>query len=354
VAAVAALATRNAEFYGGRVFQADAIRRMRASLRPMAWPWLRVHQLAAERGITLLTADQVENPRDVRLIAYDWTPDAERLVAGGARPTVLVSFEPPVIAWSLYARLPELSQQFAHVFLFEGARELVHGTTFHSLRFPQPCPPPRLAPSRWADRRFVVMINSNKALPSVTDPRRWLDRPREVSLKRALAARRYPPIAQDRYLVRFAAIDGFTELDLYGEGWTARHPAVSPDQHARAVERFRGTVGDKLATLAGYRFALAIENTRFPGYISEKLFDCFFAGVIPVYDGAPDVERYVPAEAFVDARQFSGWGAVEQFLRAMSENDCQRMLAAGSDYLRSPEFARFCSDAFARDVVEAL
>jgi len=198
------------------------------------------------------------------------------------------------------------------------------------------------------------MINSNKALASVTDPRRWLDRPREVSLKRALAARRYPPIARDRYLARFAAIDAFDELDLYGEGWATRHPAVSPAQHARAVKRFRGTVGDKLATLAGYRFALAIENTRFPGYVSEKLFDCFFAGTIPVYDGAPDVERYVPAEAFVDARQFNGWAAVEQYLRAMSDNDGQRMLAAGADYLRSSDFERFCADAFAREVVEAL
>src|SRR4029079_17397741 len=76
VATVAALATRNSEFYAGRVFDADAVRRMRPALQPMAWPWLRVVELAAERGTTLLTADQVTDPRDVHLIAYDWTPDA--------------------------------------------------------------------------------------------------------------------------------------------------------------------------------------------------------------------------------------------------------------------------------------
>jgi hypothetical protein len=53
VVAVAALATRNTEFYAGRVFQADAIRHMRPSLQTMAWPWLRVFQLADEQGITL-------------------------------------------------------------------------------------------------------------------------------------------------------------------------------------------------------------------------------------------------------------------------------------------------------------
>ena len=37
---VAALATRNSEFYAERVFDPDAIAAMRPSLRPMAWPWL--------------------------------------------------------------------------------------------------------------------------------------------------------------------------------------------------------------------------------------------------------------------------------------------------------------------------
>ncbi|HEV7666699.1 MAG TPA: hypothetical protein VGQ62_24410, partial [Chloroflexota bacterium] len=69
----AALATRNAEFYADRVFDPEAIARLRKSLEPMATPWLRVHELAAQRGIRLLTADRVEaegiDPQEVMLVA---------------------------------------------------------------------------------------------------------------------------------------------------------------------------------------------------------------------------------------------------------------------------------------------
>jgi hypothetical protein len=358
----AALATRNAEFYADRVFEPDALASMRPSLRPMALPWAPVRTLAAERGIRVLTADRVQHegidPREVLLIAYDWTPDAEQLLARGARPAVLVSFEPPVIAWSLYYNLPRLSAQFPHVFLFEGARDRVGRTArFHPLFFPQPCPPPRPTGKPWSQRRFLAMINSNKELPRALDLARWFDSPREVSLKRELAALRYRPIARARYGARLRAIRAFAErddFDLFGEGWQRRHPAVDHNLHEAAQRAFRGVVDDKLALLGGYRFALVIENTRYPGYITEKLFDCFFARCIPVYHGAPDVAQYVPPSAFIDARQFATYAALEQFLRSFSESEAARYLDAAYTFLRSPAFEPFCAQHFARDLVDAL
>src|ERR1051326_3010867 len=93
---------------------------MRASLRPMAAPWLNVHAAARERGLRMITADRVDaegiDPRDVLVVAYDWTPDAARLIKAGARPATLVSFEPPVIAWWLYYHLERISATFPHTF----------------------------------------------------------------------------------------------------------------------------------------------------------------------------------------------------------------------------------------------
>ncbi|MCA1646133.1 MAG: hypothetical protein LC797_11950, partial [Chloroflexi bacterium] len=294
----------------------------------------------------------------VLLVAYDWTPDAEGLIARGARPAALVSFEPPVIAWSLYHGLGTLSLRFPHTFLFEGARERVAPTTrFHPLHFPQPCPHPRPTGRSWSMRRFMVMINSNKALPRWRDPARWLDRPREVSVKRALAGLRYRPIARDRYLARLRAIEAFAGLDdfdLFGEGWSTRHPAVEASLHAAAERVYRGTVPDKLALLAGYRFGLVFENTRFPGYISEKLFDCLFARCIPIYSGAPDVAQYVPPAAFIDAREFRNFTELERFLRGITEADAKRYVDAGHSFLASAAYESFCADRFARDMVDAL
>ena len=358
----AALATRNTEFHADRVFDPRAIAAMRASLEPMATPWLAVHAAARERGLRVLTADRVEaegiDPRQVLVIAYDWTPDAERLIARGARPAVLVSFEPPVIAWWLYYHLKEVSARFPHTFLFEGARDRVARTTwFHPLYFPQPCPPPRPTGRPWSHRRFLAMINSNKALPRGRELARWLDRPRELSVRREIAGLRYRPIARDRYRARLRAIAAFAEhddFDLYGEGWQNRHPAVEPALHAAAQRAYRGTVEDKLKLLAGYRFALVYENTRFSGYISEKLFDCFFARCIPIYSGAPDIAQYVPPATFIDVRQFPSFPELERFLRNITEEDAKRYVDAAHTFLISPAFESWCAERFARDVVDAL
>lgn len=357
-----ALATRTTEFYADRVFDPRAIARMRPSLEPMATPWLSVQAAARERGVRLLTADRVEaegiDPRQVLLIAYDWTHDAERLIARGARPAILVSFEPPVIAWWLYYNLERVSARFPHTFLFEGARERVAPTTwFHPLYFPQPCPPPRPTGRPWSKRRFLVMINSNKALPRARELARWLDRPRELSIRREIAGFRYRPIARDRYRARLRAIEAFADrgdFDLYGEGWQSRHPAVEPAVHAAAERAYRGTVQDKLKLLAGYRFALVYENTRFSGYISEKLFDCFYARCIPIYSGAPDIAQYVPPAAFIDVRQFPSFPELERFLRHTTEEDAKRYVDAAHTFLISPGFEAWCADHFARDVVDAL
>jgi hypothetical protein len=358
----AALAIRNSEFHGDRVFDPHEVASLRRSLDPIAAPWLRVHQVARERGLRVLTADRVASeqidPRQVALIAYDWTPDAERLLNQGAQPSVLVSFEPPVIAWQLYYHLASISARFQHTFLFEGARERVaRGTRFHPLYFPQPCPPPRPTGQPWGKRRFLTMINSQKALPRARDFARWFDHPREVSLKRTIAGLRYRPVARDRYGARLRAIESFAEredFDLYGEGWLERHPAIEPAVFETAQRVYRGPIDDKLSLLARYRFALVYENTRFAGYISEKLFDCFFARCIPIYSGAPDVAQYVPPPAFIDVRQFATFRELEIFLRGLTEEDARRYVDAAHAFLLSSAYEAFCVDRFARDLVDAL
>jgi hypothetical protein len=358
----AALATRNTEFYGDRVFDVGEVAALRPSLRSMAEPWLPIHVQARERGIRLLTADRIAtegiDPRQVMLVAYDWTPDAQNLVRQGVQPAILISFEPPVIAWSLYYHLEQISGMFPHTFMFEGARDRVHGSSrFHPLNFPLPCPYPRPTGRSWAQRRFLTMVNSNKGLPHARDLARWFDRPREVSAKRTWAGLRYRPVARVRYGARLRAIEAFSNLDdfdLYGEGWETRHPAVEPAAHANALRVYRGAIDNKLALLAGYRFALVFENTRYPGYISEKIFDCFYARCIPVYSGAPDVAMYIPPPSFIDLRQFSSYRELERFLRGLTEADARRYVDAAHAFLSSAAHEAFCANRLARDMVDVL
>jgi hypothetical protein len=353
--ATIALAIRNQEFQQGRIFDLDAIDAMRDSLRPIAVPWVTVAAEARRRGLRLVTADQVgDDASEVRVLAYDWPPVAAELVAHGARAVVLTTLEPPVIAWSFYADLARLSAGVAHALVFRGAQaRLAPGCTFNELRYPQ-APRPASSPPDWGGRTgFLAMINSNKAI--VRSPMRAFDRPRELSLKRELAAWRYRPIGRELYSERLRAIRWFarsSDFDLYGEGWERRHPQVDRATHAHALRAYRGTTSDKLATLGSYRFALAFENARFDGYVSEKLFDCLYAGAIPVYLGAPDIDRFVPPDAFVDARRFPSYAALEAHLRVLSSSQADSHLAAARAFLASPAFQSFSAERFAEQVLD--
>jgi Glycosyltransferase family 10 (fucosyltransferase) C-term len=323
-------------------------------------PWRLVRELAREHGLLLMTADRVAtlgiDPRSVIVLAYDWSPAAQALVAAGARPGVLTSLEPPVIAWELYYRLPQLSARFPVTFLFGGAAErIAPGCTFRPLLFPQVRRPGEVVWPDWSQRRLLVSIVANKAI--VRSVTRWFDQPREVSVKRELASMRYAPLAADLYIERLRAVAQFAgrpDFDTFGQGWERRHPAVPGQLHAAFLRAFRGPAHGKLATLAQYRFALCLENSSFPGYISEKIFDCFFAGTVPLYLGAPDVHDYIPAETFIDLRQFRDYAAVEAFLESLDEASTSRYVDAAAEFMHSPAFANFSQERFAREMVDAL
>jgi len=63
----------------------------------------------------------------------------------------------------------------------------------------------------------------------------------------------------------------------------------------------------KIDTLRRYKFCVAIENSKDRHYVSEKVYDAFVAGCVPIYFGAPNVLDYVPhADAIIDLRALDG------------------------------------------------
>lgn len=90
-----------------------------------------------------------------------------------------------------------------------------------------------------------------------------------------------------RFVERLKAHYG-DRLDLYGQGF-------------RDFE-------DKMEVLAPYRYHIVIENSRSRYYFTEKLTDCYLAGVFPFYYGCTNVSDYFPSEAFrtIDVRDPDG------------------------------------------------
>lgn len=50
----------------------------------------------------------------------------------------------------------------------------------------------------------------------------------------------------------------------------------------------------KIAIGSQYHFWFAAENSNAESYVTEKIYEAFDAGVVPVYFGAPNIERFVP------------------------------------------------------------
>jgi len=60
----------------------------------------------------------------------------------------------------------------------------------------------------------------------------------------------------------------------------------------------------KIETLRGYKFTIAFENTRLPGWVTEKLIDPLLAHSIPVYWGDPSVAELFNPKAFINCADF--------------------------------------------------
>ena len=55
---------------------------------------------------------------------------------------------------------------------------------------------------------------------------------------------------------------------------------------------FNNHIKYKGDALNDYMFSICVENSKVPGYFTEKIMDCFNTGTIPVYWGDPDIGEY--------------------------------------------------------------
>jgi len=311
----------------------------------------------AESGVGMVTADAYlasdSRSQTAVVLSNEVTRFTRSLLFDhGLRGSVCLSGESPIIAWRFYDGLAESSSWFDHLMLFPGARALTTGSaTFHDFAWPYPDLTPA-EPTPWAERSLLAIVSGNKRAFGWPKPAFDLRHPKPSigrwyrNLQAVTAQRRNPWMRSELYLERLSAIRHFGDaegFDLYGRGWD--RPTSGADRATQAaIDRtYRGEIPphDKVSVLGGYKFSLCFENTAFPGYVTEKIFDCLVAGNIPVYLGAPDIADFVPRDAFIDFREFGSYAQLESHLRAMTEAEAARHLEAAREFLGSDAAERF-------------
>ena len=90
------------------------------------------------------------------------------------------------------------------------------------------------------------------------------------------------------------------------------------------------------------RFSVCYENSRgSPGYLSEKIFDCFTSGCVPVYIGTTHAAPPIPAACYIDADAFPTFDALLTHLEGIDATRYAAHQAAIRDFLASAGAMRF-------------
>ena len=313
-------------------------------------PTCYLYKEAQKQGIQFVSPDIFlslgKKPKKVLLISSLNTLFTDRLISLGALPVILTCQESPLIATRSYIGLKKHSNLYKHSFVFKGMKKrLGKKTIYHQMFFPQSFNFNDFKTLPFAEKKFLTMIVSNKKLNNGFK-----------KLSKILALKfLYGMDVNEIYKERFKFINYFSNqigFDLYGFGW---EDGRNNSREAENIKRaYKGTVEDKIDVLNKYKFAFCFENCIFKGYITEKIFDAMFAGTVPIYYGAPDINDYIDPNCFIDFRKFKNYGELNDFLLNIKKTEYNEYMQNIKRYLQSDAFRKFTQENFARKILRIL
>lgn len=180
--------------------------------------------------------------------------------------------------------------------------------------------------------------------------------------------------ANDLYAERMSVIDWHeknapTLFHLYGRGWGKPSAAYTGrDKFIRRIGRlrtqlfgykpfpiWRGEVKVKSDILSNAKFSYCYENIKdMPNYITEKIFDSFLSGCVPIYWGANNVQEYIPPHCFVDRRQFRDTAEVHGYLMNITPEEYGQFQKNIAEFLRSENAYLFSIENFATTIANSI
>ena len=195
---------------------------------------------------------------------------------------------------------------------------------------------------------FSCIINANKAFPE--------NLPTDLYRERIEVIRWYEKNAA-------------SDFALYGLGWGKPSPAFSPAGKAkRRLQRlatqllgykpfpsYVGEIENKATVYKNTKFSYCYENVAdLPDYISEKIFDCFFSGCVPIYWGSNTINERIPSECFIDRRKFNSTKDVHHYLKSVDATTYARYQKNIGDFLVSSAAMTFDTSVYAATIVQSI
>jgi len=216
------------------------------------------------------------------------------------------------------------------------------------------------------DNKKYFKINFSSKIPTDLN----FDLNKKDKLCTMIVANKFKSHPLELYTERVKAIRWFEvnhpeDFDLYGIGWERYYfrGMLSRLNRFDALTKllkpkypsYKGLVKSKREVLQKYKFAICYENARdIPGYITEKIFDCFFAGCVPVYLGAPNVTEHIPEDTFIDKRNFNTYEELYSYLKNIPDKEYLNYLEAIKNFIKSDKMYPFSAECFAEILVDEI
>ena len=124
-------------------------------------------------------------------------------------------------------------------------------------------------------------------------------------------------LARKKFCNFVVSNDFSAERNAFFEEFSARCPIDSGGSYRNNIG---GPVADKLAFQRQYRFSIAYENSRDPGYVTEKIVDAFAAGTVPIYWGDPLIKQEFNPDSFVCADDYPDNAALIDAIEAIDRD----------------------------------
>ena len=120
-------------------------------------------------------------------------------------------------------------------------------------------------------------------------------------------------------------VQDLSDVTVYGVGWDVydgHHPRIKV---GHSLHRSQDPLAS-IQILEKYTFAIIVENTDADGYVSEKIYDAFIAGTIPLYYSGNTVgTTEIPTDMYIDLRKFPTSADLEACLRGLTDQDIRNM-----------------------------
>ena len=126
--------------------------------------------------------------------------------------------------------------------------------------------------------------------------------------------------------------------------------------------RYNNFAKSKLEWLKNYKFNICFENSYHPGYVTEKIFQAFSAGCIPIYWGDPTINDILNPKSFINISDFKNFDEAIDCIKEIDNNDDmfesilnEKVFINDIDYVEyyNKEFEKYLFHIFEQDLNKA-